>query len=117
VKAGEIVLVDWRDAVGAEANRAGRPAVVISDDVIAPAHPGSVVLVPMTSKRDAAIAGLVVALEPTAANGCAVRSYLLAHLVTATAVPRIKSRPGTSIEPRQLDELREAVALCIGARG
>lgn len=110
------MLVDWRDARGAETNRAGRPAVVISDDAIAPAHPRSVVLVPLTSKRDAAIAGLTVTLEPTAANGGAVRSYLLAHLVTATAVVRIKGRPGTYIEPRQLDELREAVALCVGAQ-
>ncbi len=109
------MLVDWRDAVGAEANRGGRPAVVISNDAIAPAHPGTVVLVPMTKKPEAAIVGLVVALEPTPANGCAVRSYLLAHLVTAAAVARIKTYPGTRIEPAQLEEVRRAVALCIGA--
>jgi len=109
---GQIVLADWRDALPKEANKL-RPAIVVEDDgLFDPAHL-SVILVPLTEDARLAIADLSVAIDPTPENGCAKLCYAAAHAVTATSVARLK--PTTSrVTPRQLQEIREKIALAIG---
>jgi mRNA interferase MazF len=69
LQAGQIVLVDWRDALPKEPNKL-RPAVVVEDDeLFSPGYPNAI-LVPLTEDAPLAIPDLSVALEPTAGNGC-----------------------------------------------
>jgi len=66
LRAGQIVLADWRgDALPKEPNKR-RPAVVVEDDrLFAPSYP-NVLLVPLTADATLAIPDLSVALVPTA---------------------------------------------------
>jgi len=86
LEAGALVVVDWRDALPGEANKA-RPAVVVasSEMIDLPV----ILLVPLGGEAAPRIPGAFIAIEPTASNGCTKRSYALAHLVTATARARI----------------------------
>lgn len=70
LRAGQIVLADWRgDALPTEPNKR-RPAVVVEDDgLFAPGYP-NVILVPLTEDVTLAIPDLSVAITPTAENGC-----------------------------------------------
>ena len=61
---GQIVIVEWRDALPKEANRR-RPAVVIEDaELFDPAYP-NVILVPLTEDATLVIADLSVRIDPT----------------------------------------------------
>ncbi len=70
LRAGQIVLADWRgDALPKEPNKR-RPAVVVEDDgLFAPSYPNAI-LVPLTEDPALAIPDLSVAIPPTAENGC-----------------------------------------------
>jgi len=106
LEAGALVVVDWRDALPGEANKA-RPAVVVasSEMIDLPV----ILLVPLGGEAAPRIPGAFIAIEPTASNGCTKRSYALAHLVTATARARIVQIPGTRITPDQLKALYAAL--------
>jgi mRNA-degrading endonuclease toxin of MazEF toxin-antitoxin module len=110
--AGQIVLVDWRDALPREPNKR-RPAVVVEDsDLFDPAYPNAI-LVPLADAPELAIADLSVPIEPTPENGCSKPCRALAHAVTTTSKRRIA--PTTSrITTAQLAALRELIGLAIG---
>ena len=111
-EAGQIVLVDWRDALPKEPNRR-RPAVVVEDsDLFHPSYP-NVILVPITSDADLAIADLSVAIAPTQENGCPKLCYALAHHVATTSKRRITPTQ-SRITDMQLDEIRRRIAIAIG---
>ncbi|WP_448190577.1 type II toxin-antitoxin system PemK/MazF family toxin [Azospirillum sp. sgz301742] len=111
-KAGQIVIVDWRDALPKEPNKI-RPAVVVEDsDLFDPAYP-NLVLVPLTDDPQIAIEDLVVKIEPTPENGCTKQSYALAHHVTSTSKNRIQGT-NSRITVRQLEEIRQRIAITIG---
>jgi mRNA interferase MazF len=66
-QAGQIVLVDWRDALPKEPNKK-RPAIVVEDrDLFDPFYP-NLVLVPLAEDRHLAIEDLSVEILPTAEN-------------------------------------------------
>lgn len=110
--AGQIVVVEWRDALPKEPNKV-RPAVVVEDhDLFDPSYP-NVVLVPLTDDPRLAIADLSVRIDPAAGNGCAKPSYALAHHVTATSKARIRATE-SRITPEQLAEIRRRIAITIG---
>jgi mRNA interferase MazF len=112
LRAGQIVIVDWRDALPKEPSKL-RPAVVVeADGLFDPAYP-NVILVPLTEDEGLAIADLSLVIEPTAENGCTKRCWALAHCVTATSAARIRPT-GSAITPDQLDAIRRRIALAIG---
>jgi mRNA-degrading endonuclease toxin of MazEF toxin-antitoxin module len=111
--AGQVVLVDWRDALPKEPNKR-RPAVIVEDgDLFDDAYP-NLILVPLTEDPRLAIADLSVVIEPTAENGCAKPSYALAHHVTTTSKRRITPTQ-SRITDAQLAAIRRLICIAIGA--
>jgi mRNA-degrading endonuclease toxin of MazEF toxin-antitoxin module len=114
IEAGQIVLVDWRDALPKEPSKR-RPAIVVEDsELFDPSYP-NVILVPLADDPRLAIALLSVLVEPTAENGCSKRCWALAHHVATTSKARVtvtRSRVTLS----QLAQLRCLIGVAIGLR-
>jgi mRNA interferase MazF len=110
--AGQIVIVDWRDALPKEPNKL-RPAIIAEDDdLFDPSYP-NVILVPLTEDERLAIPELSLAIDPTPENGCPKRCWALSHCVAATSAARV--RPTHSrITDQQLQVIRRRIALAIG---
>lgn len=110
--AGQIVVVDWRDALPKEPNKL-RPAVVVEDDgLFDPSYP-NLILVPLTEDERLAIPELSLAIDPTPQNGCPKRCWALSHCVATTSAARV--RPTRSrITDQQLGTIRRQIALAIG---
>jgi mRNA-degrading endonuclease toxin of MazEF toxin-antitoxin module len=110
--AGQIVTVDWRDALPKVPNKR-RPAVVVEDsDLFGLSYP-NVILVPLAEDPHLAITDLSVEILPTKENGCTKPSFALAHHVTTASKLRVE--PTTSrIEDKQLAEIRRLIAMSIG---
>jgi len=116
LRAGQIVLADWRgDALPKEPNKR-RPAVVVEDDgLFAPSYPNAI-LVPLTEDAALAIPDLAVAIAPSAQNGCPHPCWAVSHLVATTAKARL--RPTASrITDEQLAAIRRQIALAVGIAG
>jgi mRNA interferase MazF len=112
--AGQLVIVDWRDALPKEPNKR-RPAVVVEDhELFDPLYPNAI-LVPLTEDDRFAIADLSVIIEPSAENGCARRCYALAHCVSTTSASRI-TPTASRITGEQLARIRDRIAISIGLR-
>jgi mRNA interferase MazF len=113
LRAGQIVLADWRgDALPKEPNKR-RPAVVVEDDgLFAPSYPNAI-LVPLTEDAALAIPDLSVAIVPTVENGCSKACWAVSHLVATTAKARLRATP-SRIAPEQLAAIRRQIALAIG---
>jgi len=112
LSAGQIVVVDWRDALPKEPNKP-RPAVVVEDETLFdPAYPNAI-LVPLSEDHRLAIPDLSVAIDPTPQNGCVKRCYALSHCVATTSARRIRPTP-SRIRKDQLLAIRRQIALAIG---
>ena len=109
---GDIWLVDFDPAVGAEIQKV-RPAVVVSLDAIGrlPLR----IIVPVTDwKPQYAGFPWFVELPATPANGLAKNSGADAFQTKSVAQARFVRRLGR-ITDAQLDEIASAIALCVGA--
>lgn len=113
LRAGQIVLADWRgDAMPKEPNKR-RPAVVVEDDALfVPSYP-NVILVPLTEDAALAIPDLSVAIDPTTENGCSKPCWAVSHLVTTTSKSRLRATP-SRITSEQLVSIRRQIAVAIG---
>jgi mRNA-degrading endonuclease toxin of MazEF toxin-antitoxin module len=110
--AGQIVLVDWRDALPKEPNKR-RPAVVVEDDeLFHPDYP-NLILVPLAEDPHLVIRNLSVAIQPSAENGCTKPCYALAHHVTTASKQRV-TPTGSRITAAQLARIRALIATAIG---
>ena len=109
---GQIVLVDWRDALPKEPNKL-RPAIVVEDgELFGPSYP-NVILVPLSADREWAPPDLSLLIDPTAENGCTKQCYALTASLASTSKQRV--RPTQSrILPEQLLAIRRQIALAIG---
>ncbi len=87
--------------------------VVQNTELFDPAYP-TVLVVPMTSDPDLAIADLTVVLQPSPSNGCKKLSYLLPQNLTCVAMTRITGATKSQITPAELQQLRQLVVLSIG---
>jgi mRNA-degrading endonuclease toxin of MazEF toxin-antitoxin module len=116
LRAGQIVLADWRgDALPKEPNKR-RPAVVVEDDgLFAAAYPNAI-LVPLTEDAALAIPDLSVAIAPTPENGCSKPCWAVSHLVATTSKARLAVTP-SAITAEQLTAIRRQIALAIGFEG
>lgn len=110
-RAGQIVVVDWRDALPKEPNKL-RPAIVVEDDLFQDDYP-NVILVPLSGDKLDVIEDLSVTIDPSPENGCTKVCYALAFLVTATSVARVRATP-TRISDEQLAEIRRKIVIAIG---
>lgn len=113
LRAGQIVLADWRgDALPKEPNKR-RPAVVVEDDgLFAPDYP-NVILVPLTDDATLVIPDLSVAITPNAENGCDKPCWAVSHLVATTSKTRLRAT-SSCITADQLLAIRRQIALAIG---
>ncbi|MGH9484511.1 MAG: type II toxin-antitoxin system PemK/MazF family toxin [Terriglobales bacterium] len=116
LRAGQIVLADWRgDAKPKEPNKR-RPAVVVENDgLFAPNYPNAI-LVPLTEDPALAIPDLSVAIAPTVENGCSKPCWAVSHLVATTSKARLKAAE-SRITAEQLAAIRRQIALAIGISG
>jgi mRNA-degrading endonuclease toxin of MazEF toxin-antitoxin module len=112
LSAGQIVLVDWRDALPKEPNKL-RPAIVVEDDRLFPDDYSNVILVPLSGDVLAAPESLTLAIDPTRENGCTVRCYALSYCVAATSIERLQTTP-SRITTEQLAIIRRQIAMAIG---
>lgn len=111
-RAGDIVLVDWRDALPKEPNKR-RPAVVVEDsELFDPGYP-NLILVPLTEDPHLAIADLSVPIHSAPENGCTKPSFALAHHVTTTSKRRVTGTD-SRIADTQLLEIRRLIGIVIG---
>ena len=112
LRAGQIVIADWRDAMPKEPNRL-RPAIVVEDsELFDPGYP-NVVLVPLTEDARLGIPDLSVPILPTPANGCSKPCFALATHVTATSKARIRPTEA-AITPDQLAAIRARIGIALG---
>lgn len=113
LRAGQIVLADWRgDALPKEPNKR-RPAVVVEDDgLFAAAYPNAI-LVPLTEDVALVIPDLSVAIAPAAENGCTKSCWAVSHLVATTSKKRLHAT-SSRITAEQLAAVRRQIALAVG---
>lgn len=113
LRAGQIVLADWRgDALPKEPNKRRRAVVVEDDGLFAPSYPNAI-LVPLTEDAGLAIPDLSVAIAPTAGNGCSKPCWAVSHLVATTSKARLSATP-SRITLEQLIAIRRQIALAVG---
>lgn len=112
LRAGQIVLADWRDALPKEPNKL-RPAIVVEDDRLFPTDYQNVILVPLSEDHELAPPEMSLRIDPTAENGCTKRCYALSHCVAATSVERI-TLTSSRITRDQLTAIRRQIAMAIG---
>jgi mRNA interferase MazF len=110
--AGQIVLVDWRDALPKEPNKR-RPAIVVEDRGLFDDTYPNLILVPLAGDAQLGIADLSVAIQPTPDNGCTKPCYALAHHVTTTSKQRITPTP-SHVTAEQLAEIRRLIGISLG---
>jgi mRNA-degrading endonuclease toxin of MazEF toxin-antitoxin module len=113
LRAGQIVLADWRgDALPKEPNKR-RPAVVVEDDsLFAPGYPNTI-LVPLADDAALVIPDLAVRITPSAENGCSKLCWAASHLVATTSKARLTATP-SRITADQLAAIRRQIALAVG---
>ncbi|NLF99301.1 MAG: type II toxin-antitoxin system PemK/MazF family toxin [Lentisphaerae bacterium] len=108
---GEIWLVRFNPQVGAEIEKT-RPAVVVSIDAVGrlPLR----IVVPVTAwSNDYAQTPWMIHLKPTGTNGLAKESAADAFQVKSVSLRRFDRRLGR-VTADQLDDIVQAVALCVG---
>lgn len=110
--AGQIVLVDWRDALPKEPNKR-RPAVVVEDSGLFDETYPNLILVPLAEDPHLAIADLSVRILPSAKNGCTKPCFALAHHVTTASKRRVSPTPSRIAGP-ELAEIRRLIGVAIG---
>ena len=113
LRAGQIVLADWRgDALPKEPNKR-RPAVVVEDDgLFASGYPNTI-LVPLADDAALVIPDLAVPITPNPENGCSKPCWAVSHLVATTSKARLTAT-SSRITADQLATIRRQITLAIG---
>lgn len=111
-RAGQIVLVDWRDALPKEPNKR-RPAIVVEDTELFDASYPNLILVPLAEDPLLAVTDLSVAIPPAVENGCTKPSHALAHHVTTTSKQRVMPT-SSRVTEAQLAKIRELIGVAVG---
>ena len=110
---GQVVIVDWRDALpeSGEPNKR-RPAVVVGGAALFESSFPFEIVVPLTGSEALAISGASLTIEPSTENGCTKRSYALAWCVQTVSHERI-TETSRHVTAEQVDTIRRQVANCI----
>lgn len=114
MKAGDIVVVDWRDSIdGSGEPNKRRPAVVIGEPPVFGTDLPFEIVVPLTGEVDLAIPGASLPIPPTSSNGCTKLTYALSW--NAQSVPHRRITTTRShVAPHEVELIRDQVARCIG---
>ena len=110
--AGQIVPVDWRDALPKEPNKRRR-AIVVEDDHLFEADYTNVILIPLSEDRALAPSDLLLQIDPSPENGCTKKCFALSCYLATMSKHRVRPTP-SRILPEQLDVIRRQIALAIG---
>jgi mRNA-degrading endonuclease toxin of MazEF toxin-antitoxin module len=112
---GQIVIVDWRDAIIAtrEPNKL-RPGIVVGAESFFDGQLRFNVVVPLTGDVTLAIAGASTRIDPAPENGCVKPSYALAWCVQTVPHVRITTTD-SHIESHLLRAIRRQIAACVDA--
>ena len=115
MKPGQIVMVDWRDALpGAGEPNKRRPAIVVSSPRFFATGLPLEIVVPLTGESALAIAGVSTVIEPTAENGCTKRSYALAWNVQTAPHARL-TETSSHINADELRDIRAQICSAVDA--
>ena len=116
LRAGRIVLADWRGGALPKEPNKRRPAVVMEDgELFVPDYP-NVILVPLTEDAALLIPDLAVPIPPTPENGRSSPCWAASHVVATTSMARRLSTPSL-ITVGQLAVIRRQIAIAIGLGG
>jgi mRNA interferase MazF len=113
VKPGNIVMVDWRDALpGSGEPNKKRPGIIVSSPRFFGSGLPFEIVVPLTGEAALAIVGASMVIEPTPENGCTKRCYALSWNVQS--VPHVRlSETRSRITDDQLVDIRTQIGACI----
>jgi mRNA-degrading endonuclease toxin of MazEF toxin-antitoxin module len=113
VIAGQIVTVDWRDAInGTSEPNKRRPGIIVSSADFVGSNLRIEVVVPLTGGADLAIPWASTLILPTPQNGCTKRCYALAWNVQS--VPHARLTETTSrIDDEELRQIRAQIVRCV----
>lgn len=114
MKAGQIVLVNWRDALQGtgEPNKI-RPGIVVSDNRLLESGVRFAIIVPLSGSSRRELASSSLHISPTRENGCTKESYALSYLVQSVPNVRI-TETNSRVTADQLQEIRAQIAACVG---
>jgi mRNA-degrading endonuclease toxin of MazEF toxin-antitoxin module len=115
VTPGQIVAVNWRDALpgSGEPNKV-RPGVVVSSPRFFGSGLRFEIVVPLTGAAELAVAGAAVMIPPTPENGCTKPCYALAWNVQTVPHSRLTETP-SRITSGELENIRAQIAACASA--
>jgi mRNA-degrading endonuclease toxin of MazEF toxin-antitoxin module len=112
--AGQIILMNLRDALPNEPGKRARPCVVVEDPRVF-AEYANVIVVPLTHDRAASFSMLMTTIDPTPENGCSERCYAISAHVASSSRTRIVRATESHVSAEQLATIRAQIALCIAA--
>ena len=115
LSAGQILIINLRDALPNEPGKRARPCVLIENRQIFGDEYANIIVVPLTHDRKASFSILTTTIDPTPENGCVVRSYAISGHVTSTSRLRIVRATDSRITDEQVANIRAQVALAIAA--
>ena len=115
LSAGQILIINLRDALTNEPGKRARPCVLIENRQIFGDEYANIIVVPLTHDRKASFSILTTTIDPTPENGCEVRSYAISGHVTSTSRLRIVRATDSRITDEQVANIRAQVALAIAA--
>ena len=113
--AGQILIINLRDALPNEPGKRARPCIFIENRQIFGDEYANIIVVPLTHDRKASFSILTTTIDPTPENGCDVQNYAISGHVTSTSRLRIVSVTTSRITSEQLANIRAQVALAIAA--
>ena len=115
MRAGQIVIIDWRDALAEsdEPNKS-RPAVIVSAPPTFGTKLRFELVVPLTGEAAFALPNAALGIAPTAENGCTKPSVAVSWSVQAVPHSRIVRETPSRVTDEQLAVIRHQIARCIG---
>ena len=113
--AGQIVQVDWRDALsGSGEPNKRRPGIVVGSPRIFGSGLPFEIVVPLTGEKTLAIAGASLPIAPTPNNGCTKLCFALSWCVQAVPHTRIRETP-SRVNDEELRAIRLQIGSCVEA--
>jgi hypothetical protein len=115
LEAGQIVVMNLRDALPNEPGKRSRPCVVVEDPRLSGDQYPNVIIVSLSHDRAGALDLLTTTIDPTPQNGCVNRCYAISAHVVSASRSRIVRETKSSITAEQLATIRAQISLCIAA--
>jgi mRNA-degrading endonuclease toxin of MazEF toxin-antitoxin module len=114
VIAGQIVTIDWRDALAEsrEPNKR-RPGIIVGSARFFDGRLPFELVVPLTGKAALSVSGATTLIQPRAENGCTKPCYALAWNVQCVPHARITETP-SHVNADELRAIRSQIAACSG---